>query len=252
MPAPAEFARIADLTAIRRDATGRFYESNYARGPILYGIIAARRPRAVLELGTGRGYGALSMAWAMADNAIDGRVYTVDVVPHDRPFQWALRDARGVRVELRSRADLWRSEFRPAWTDRIVPLEGRSDQVMRAWRAKGLPEIDLAFVDGGHDRATASHDLLAACALSAERSALLADDYATRTGFGVVEAFRELVGRGAPLTVIYASWGELPARPDEGMAWLALEDLAPEERSRLRQLWDARQRRPTWSRWWKW
>lgn len=158
----------------------------------------------ILEFGTGRGYGALAMARALADAGIDGTIWTIDVVPHDRPFEWLLRDERGVRVERRSRRDMWAEYFPPAWTQRIVPLAGRSREVMRHWPDERL--VELAFVDGGHDLATARHDIHVACAYSASRFGLLADDHIERPGYGVVAAFRELFGDHPPLVVVPTSW----------------------------------------------
>ncbi|MBI3522153.1 MAG: class I SAM-dependent methyltransferase, partial [Chloroflexi bacterium] len=161
VPADQEFDRVADLTALRRDATGGVYRSNDARGPLLYALVAARRPQRVLEFGTGRGYGALCMAWAMAVHGISGTISTIDLVPQRRSFDWLYRDERGVHEEPSSRESFWRSRFPRAWLERIVPLEGRSASVVERLR-RDETGFDLAFVDGGHDRATAGHDLLAA------------------------------------------------------------------------------------------
>lgn len=213
---------------------------NLKRGPMLYALVAARRPRVVLEFGTGRGYGALSMARAMADYGIDGNVWTIDVVRQDEAFAWLLRDDAGPRTAHSSREQTWRASFPSEWIDRIVPLHGKSTDVMRSWPEEGR-SIDLAFVDGGHDLATARHDLLAACAFGGDRLGVLADDYVERPGYGVVTAFRELLGEPPPVTVVQTSWGDVQGGPDAGMAWV--EPFGrPGERERLRALWTRRPR----------
>lgn len=236
-PAQHEFTWIANRTALRRDHHGRFYESNVARGRILHALVRARRPRNVVEVGTGRGYGALSMAWAMTAERLDGTVYTIDLIPPHRRIEWVLQDEdRGARVERRSRESVW-SAFPVEWTSRIVSLTGRSDRIFQHWRERGLPKIDLAFVDGGHDRATARRDVAAVCALSAPRFGLLADDFVDRPGYGVKAAFQEVFRDTVPLTIIRTSWGALGGTIDEGMAWLTLDDVASSERDRLAAPW---------------
>jgi methyltransferase family protein len=232
-PGPDAFERIADLTALRMDPQGRPYVPNPSRGSVLYALVAARRPSVVLEFGTGRGYGALSMAWAMADHGIDGMIWTIDLVPHGQAFDWILRDERGPRVERTSRERLWGERFPRAWLARITPLTGRSREIMRKWDA-ARGGIELAFVDGGHDLATARHDILAACLLAGPRFGLLADDYIERPGYGVVAAFRELFGDPPPITLLQTAWGEMAAE-GAGMAWLTIDDR-PDELTRLRTL----------------
>lgn len=239
---------MADLTALRRDAQGRFYESNYARGRVLYALVAARRPSAILEFGTGRGYGALCMAWAMADHDIPGRIWTIDLVGHRTPFEWTLRDSGGPRVERWSRQALWSRCFPAEWIRRVLPLEGRSERVMARWADQGRPAVDLAFVDGGHDLETARHDLLAAIGVGSDRLGLLADDYLERPGIGVVSAFRELFGDPVPVAVVHTTWGDLDGGPEAGMAFLDLGSR-PQDLARLRERW--RQRRRWLPRPWK-
>ena len=158
---------------------------------------------------------------------------------HSRPFDWLLRDERGDRIERSARADIWAERFPQEWIERIIPLAGRSDDVLRDW-PRGRT-VELAFVDGGHDIGTARHDVLAACGLSAERFGLLADDYVERPGYGVVQAFRELFGDRPPVTVLTTTWGPTAGGPGAGMAWLSLDDR-PEDRARLRSRWSAPRR----------
>ena len=236
IPDESEFRRVADLTALRRSVRGDIYESNYARGPLLYALVAARRPLATLEFGTGRGYGALCMSWAMADLGLEGAVSTIDVVAQGEPLDWLYRDERGVHQERTSREAFWRSRFPADWVDRIVPLRGRSVDAVA--RLRSGASFDLAFVDGGHDHATARHDLLAAGGLGSDRLGILIDDYVRRPGFGVVQAMAELVPE-APVTIITTSWGEIDGGGAGGMAWLDLSQL-PSVHGALRQRWQQR------------
>lgn len=236
-----ELRALADLTALRRTEDGTYYESNYDRGCILYALVATRRPAVALEFGTGRGYGAAAMALAMVDHRVAGSVYTIDMVAHDREFEWSFRDRQGVRTERWSRARFWQHFLRRDVRERIVPLTGDSSTVARRWQSRALPRVDIAFVDGGHDHATARHDLLAACALSTAGLGLLVDDVVERPGFGVARAIRELFPERL-VSRIAARWG--PDAPAGSMAWIDLRGQEG-ERTRLAGLY---QRERSWWR----
>lgn len=147
------------------------------------------------------------MARALVEHDVEGIVHTIDLVPHDRAFDWTLRDDAGTRVEMRSRQDVWRA-FPAVWTERIVTLTGRSDAVARDLvRRRSIPPVDLAFVDGGHDHRSARHDLLASAVLSGGSIAILADDVVERPGYGVARAVRELFSEGFNVTMLATEWG---------------------------------------------
>jgi hypothetical protein len=60
---------------------GAFFRPNYERGILLYHLIRSSCARSVLEIGFGRGYGALCAAKAFHDSGIDGQVTSVDPGP---------------------------------------------------------------------------------------------------------------------------------------------------------------------------
>jgi hypothetical protein len=84
-----DFDRIGDLTARKlRSASdpnysrfGAFFRPNYERGILIYSLILRGRLKSVLEIGFGRGYGALCAARAFHDAGIDGKVTSVDPMP---------------------------------------------------------------------------------------------------------------------------------------------------------------------------
>lgn len=243
LPPRASFEELADLTALRLAADGSYYASNYARGWLLYALVAARRPANVLEFGTGRGYGALCMARALVEHGLPGRVFTIDLVPHDREFPWAFRDETGARTERWSRRAFWERTFAPEWLERIVPVAGTTRAVMRAAGRHGIDGVELAFVDAGHDYAAARHDLLAAFGVSGPRFALLADDCADRPGYGVARAVRELFAGRFPVVLLPTEWDR--GRVSGAMAWIDA-DGAEGVRSELRQTWERDRRRGAW------
>ena len=174
----AEFGRLGALTALRHAAGGEFYISNPYRAYLLYSLVHRHRPRGILEIGTGRGYGALSMAMAAAHAGLGTEIFTLDMTPPQMRQPWPIEDEIGQRVERLSVQEVW-ARLPPEWTGRVHQLTGSSVAVMKRWLADpGSPPIDFVFVDGGHDYWTARHDVLAS--LLAGRGAsvtLVLDDY---------------------------------------------------------------------------
>jgi hypothetical protein len=172
------FARLAALTALRRSDSGKFFVSNYKRGHLLYTLIRRHRPSVVLELGTGRGYGALAMAMAASDANLTTQIFTLDVLAPSQPQHWALDEGNGPFVAERNINDVW-GQLPSAWTARIHFLTGNSIDAMRRFLAdRNNPPVEFAFIDGGHDYWTVRHDVLAALLAARGRAiTLLLDDY---------------------------------------------------------------------------
>ena len=74
LPSAESFWGTGDLTALRHNNDVGFYRSNYERGLLVYALVAAHRPKVVLEFGTGRGYGSLCMARAFVEHDIEGTI----------------------------------------------------------------------------------------------------------------------------------------------------------------------------------
>ena len=91
----SDLEEIAKLTALRQEKNGDFYISNFWRGPMLYSLVRAIKPRTILELGTGRGYGAFCMAKAMEDGGIDGKLSTNPIA-----FAAPRRDNEPILVDM--------------------------------------------------------------------------------------------------------------------------------------------------------
>lgn len=228
VPPAEQFFRLGDRTGLRRDDDGRFYRANYERGILLYALVAAYRPRVLLEFGTGRGYGCLCAAWAMEDQGIDGRVFTVDMVDDDEAFDWPIDEGEGPRVARLSRSKVWSQAAPAEWQRRIQRLRGRSSHVMRRWTG---PPVEMAFIDGGHGYEAVRHDFYAALGVAAERFGILFDDYAPMPGFGVQRLVDEEVATAFDAELIHTDrrWlgGERAhlADPVYGMVWAHSDGL---------------------------
>jgi hypothetical protein len=172
----SHFLPLARLTALRLAADGSYYLSNLRRGQLLYALVSLLRPRQVLEIGTGRGYGALSMARAAEDLALPTRIVTVDLIPPNTRQPWAIDRGEGPGVASLSVEEVWR-ELPDALTRRVTLLTGTSTVVVADLLRESVA-FDFAFIDGSHDYWTARHDVMGAVMLGRGTPvSLLLDDY---------------------------------------------------------------------------
>jgi predicted O-methyltransferase YrrM len=146
---------------------------NLGFGFLYYGLVRALRPRHVLVIGSGYGFSVICLALGLKDNN-KGKLSFVDpsysVLKHG-PFrtvggmaQWD--DAEKVRAH-----------FRRFGVERLVThYKLTSAEFFADYAARGLPEIDLAFIDGSHAYADVRHDFLATLHHTHRNSYLLLHD----------------------------------------------------------------------------
>ena len=149
-------------------------------GVLLYKLImeGARggKPLVVLDVGTARGFSAITMARAMLDGELEGRVYSVDVIGHHEPLNWhgtkqeADEPLAGVEI---SRSEIWGRWFAEE-SALVTTINGRSMEVLKDWRHG---PIDYAFLDGSHEYGDVRGELEALDSLMAEGGVIVVDDF---------------------------------------------------------------------------
>ena len=163
---------------------GKVIEVNFNRGALLYALISKYQPKNVLEFGTGGGFSTMCMAWAMADNDIDGTIFSIDQfdikASLKRPID--LNDGNGVVMETISNAELWKKAVPAKWLSKIKILTGYSSQIMTKEK---FPKIDFAYIDGAHFYEGVKYDFYSFLKVSNEKFAILFDDYIDRPWYGV-------------------------------------------------------------------
>jgi len=186
-----ELEEIGKLTALRRDRSGDFYISNSWRGPMLYSLVRRLKPRLILELGTGRGYGAFCMAKALEDGGIDGKLITVDRTPADRAYDWAYvnSDQENV-VENISLNDFWMKNLPASLNERIEFRCGDTASV-HAMLSDREQDVDLVFIDSDHTYNGVALDFYSTHSIAAKNAVFVFDDYSAASGYGIRRLINE-------------------------------------------------------------
>ena len=200
----ASFVRFGDLTKLRRRTDGTFYRANYESGLLLDSLIRHYRPRHVLEIGTGRGFGALCMSRAMCHSGLEGRIVSIDVKGYEEPQEWCIDDGAGPRVDRLSLMQVWEKHSPADVRDRIELRQGTSMEVMKALLEQEVFRPDFVYIDGDHTYEGVRHDFWASFLLANRPVRTLLDDYSPRSDrFGVRRLVEEDLEPAVELEAIY-------------------------------------------------
>lgn len=146
---------------------------NLGFGFLYYGLIRALRPQHVAVIGSGFGFSVVCLALAAKDNGV-GQVSFVDpsysVLRHG-----PLRTVGGTAQwddPGRVRAHFDRFGVSPQVTHHKMT----SAEFFAAYDGRGLPGIDVAFIDGNHSFEEVRHDFIEVCRHTRRNSYLLLHD----------------------------------------------------------------------------
>jgi predicted O-methyltransferase YrrM len=146
---------------------------NLGFGFLYYGLVRALRPRHIVVVGSGYGFSVVCLALGIKDNGW-GSLSFVD------PSYSMLRHGPLHTIGGTSQWDdpqRVREHFRRFGVEHIVThFKLTSEEFFAGYQARGLPEIDLAFIDGNHSYDAVRHDFLAALEHTHRNSYLLLHD----------------------------------------------------------------------------
>jgi hypothetical protein len=148
---------------------------NYERGILLYALIAKYRPKTVLEIGRAQGYSTMCMAWAMSENDIDGKIFSVDPNPIDMPRKMLVDfdESKPASVIEMSTMDLWKTYAKSEWIEKIAPIVSYSDEILEY----DIPKIDFCYIDGHHTKDAVICDFHVFLCKASRSFLCLFDDY---------------------------------------------------------------------------
>jgi len=125
-------------------------EANWSHGRLLYSLLSHRLDTIdqkegfdILDTGTARGFSALVMARALLDSGKPGRVFTLDILPHEDEIFSNCID--GVDRPV-SRREIWAQW--PLESSRVIPLTGPTSQNLHDLNTA---RVCFAFLDAQHE-----------------------------------------------------------------------------------------------------
>jgi predicted O-methyltransferase YrrM len=167
----------------------------YPHGRLLYSLLrryikdSGHDFVTVLETGTARGFSALCMAKAISDARVDGRVVTLDVLPHMRKFYWnCIDDAEGRKS---------RAELLSPWADltrKVLFVQG--DTLLMLPRI-GIDRVNFAFLDAQHIKSSVLNEHAQVAARQQPGDMIFFDDVTPAQYPGVVAAVQKVQDDGA-------------------------------------------------------
>ena len=143
----------------------------------------------VLETGTARGFSSLCMAKALEDRGKEGKIVTLDPLPHHVKMYWnCIDDNEGEQ----SRAQLL-ANYSKLINRYICFLEGKSRNLLNNFE---LPRIHFAFLDGSHDYEDVKFEISYIIPRQEKGDIIFFDDFQQSHFPGIVKAVKEFELQG--------------------------------------------------------
>ena len=163
----------------------------YQHGRLLYAVLSNYLQKYnfgslnILETGTARGFSSICMAKALEGQKKEGKIVTLDPLPHNEKMYWScIDDLEGPRT----RAELLGNYS--DWIDRYIYfLEGKSEEVLHKLE---LSRIHFAFLDGAHDYEDVKFEISYVVPRQHKGDIIFFDDYQESYFPGIVKAVREI------------------------------------------------------------
>lgn len=166
----------------------------FQHGPLLYSALRKYLSDSklnyinIVETGTARGFSSLCMAKAMADEAVEGKIITFDVLPHHTSMYWnCIDDLKGQS----SRAGLLKS-YQDLIDRYLIYVQGDTKVSMSKTQ---ISRVHFAFLDGAHTYKDLMNEFQYLDGKQESGDMIVFDDYVESAFPGVVKAVDEICKR---------------------------------------------------------
>ena len=145
----------------------------------------------LLDVGTARGFSAMTMARGLLDGGVGGRVYSIDVLEHCKAINWHSAtkgkqddDEPLAKIEI-SRSDIW-ARWYPEEAAAVTPITATSHDALDGWN---FGPVSLAFLDGSHTYEAVLGDLMRLDSLLSDDGCIVLDDYHVGISVGQIRSY---------------------------------------------------------------
>lgn len=143
----------------------------------------------ILETGTARGFSSLCMAKALQDQVTNGKILTIDPLPHNVKMFWnCIDDNEGQKTRAQLLIDYSELINRFIWF-----IEGKSKDLLNKHE---LSRIHFAFLDGSHDYDDLKFEVSYVVSRQQKGDIIFFDDFNHTYFPGIVQAVKELEFEG--------------------------------------------------------
>lgn len=175
---------------------------NYQHGKVLYSLLreyikdSKVNSLNILETGTARGFSTLCMAKAFEDSGTQGKIVTLDVLPHNVPIYWnCIDDNEG-------------KKSRKKLLEKYKKLIDRYIIFFQNYSETGLKRLDIgrvnfAYLDGQHTYNAIFKEIEYVATRQVKGDVIVFDDYDEISFPGVVKAVDESMVKYGYKTILY-------------------------------------------------
>jgi len=169
-------------------------EINFQHGKLIYSILRnyietkKYQNLIILETGTARGFSSICMSKALTDSKVNGKIYSIDYLPHNHAMYWNSISDHGGKLSRNDLLKNWEQE-----KNNIIFLEGKTKKILKKL---DLERINFAFLDAAHTKKDVLHEFNYVKKRQINGDSIIFDDV-TETAFpGVVEALNIIKQQG--------------------------------------------------------
>jgi predicted O-methyltransferase YrrM len=190
-----------DELALHTQVTIKKSKINYQHGRALYATLRKYITEnkknnsqiiSIVETGTARGFSAICMSKAINDSNIKGKIYTIDLLPINKPMYWNIIDDNEKKKTRAELLEKWPNEL-----ENITFIEGKTQSALKNLK---IQRVNFAFLDAQHDFISVMEEFEYIKNRQKKGDIIFFDDVTKLKFPGVVKALKEIEREGLYFT----------------------------------------------------